>query len=632
MNLEAQRCTACQHVHFPTRLGCPECGGTDLVSHMIEKGVVESSTRTMEGTTLLAVDCAGGPRVVARLLGAASTVAAGTEIVLTTDAAHRGPAAFVPSPDSPPQPGRLADDIDLADCTLPGLLAARAALTPNAPLFRCGDLTRSAVEMVAAVSAAGGALQERGVMPGDRVAIISGNRAELLDLVLGAAWIGAVAVPINVAARGAQLRHILTNSGATLLVLEDEFVEHVDALEPIETLAVRWVLTAETASMGEPVPAATMQPGEPAVILYTSGTTGVSKGVVCPHGQFYWWGRNVSEQLGITAEDVLYTCLPLFHTNALNAFSQALVSGASYVLGERFSASRFWSRMADSGATFTYLLGAMVGILDAQPASELDRQHRVRAALSPGTPGRLLESFHKRFGVALLDGYGSTETNSVIATRPDDVRPGYIGRLQPGFSMRVVDVLGADVPAGTPGELLLRSDQPHAFASGYYAMPEATVEAWGDLWFHTGDRVVVDPDGWIRFVDRIKDVIRRRGENISSVEVEDVLAHHDAIEHVAVFAVDSELGEEEVMAAIVPRPGHSLDFSAIVDYCRPRLASYAIPRFFVERADLPLTENGKVRKRDLRSLGTDGAWDREPPRTPRADVSHIEQEGRKADA
>lgn len=632
MTIHTHRCTTCQHVHFPPRLACPQCGGGEFARHALAQGRIETLTRTSDGSTLATVECTAGPTVVGRLLGAHQHVTPGTEIDLTDDAAHPGTAAFVPSPGSRPEPRRLPDDIDLRDCTLPGLLTARAALTPNASLLRCGDVNRTAAEMVEAVAAAGGALRDRGVAAGDRVAIIAANRIELLDLILAATWIGAVAVPINVAARGRQLQHILTNAGATLLILEDEYAEHVDALGPFDGSAERWLLGEGPARMGQPIPAVDVRPGDPATILYTSGTTGVSKGVVCPHAQFYWWGRNVSEQLGITADDVLYTCLPLFHTNALNAFSQALISGATYVLGGRFSASRFWSQMTESGATFTYLLGAMVGILDAQPASEFERKHRVRAALSPGTPGRLLESFQARFGVTLLDGYGSTETNSAIATRPDQIRPGYIGRLQPGFSMRLVDDVGAEVTPGTPGELLLRSDQPFAFASGYHQMPEVSAAAWQDLWFHSGDRVIVEDDGWIRFVDRIKDVIRRRGENVSSVEVEEVLSHHEAIEHVAVFAVDSELGEEEVMAAVVPRQGHTLDFSEIVGYCKPRLAAYAIPRFFVQCAELPLTENGKVRKSEMRAAGTAGAWDREPPRNRSTVLSECEHQGRKPHA
>ncbi|MEV7605720.1 ATP-dependent acyl-CoA ligase [Paenarthrobacter sp. NPDC089322] len=509
-----------------------------------------------------------------------------------------------------------------ASMTVPGLLINRAIKRPNAPLLRCGSIRRDGQQMLQAIALAGGVLMNHGIRPGDRVALMSSNRVELLDLILGCAWVGAIAVPINTAARGEQLHHILANSESSLLVTESALLEHVDRIPELSSLRQIWLLDEPDPGLGNRYPVAGLPqpdspaepapvlPGDTAAILYTSGTTGVSKGVQCPQGQFYWWGVNVSRQLELTDKDVLYTCLPLFHTNALNAFSQALVSGAEYVLGPRFSASRFWSDVHSAGATFTYLLGAMVSILASKPPTPLDRAHGVVAALAPATPAGLLESFRDRFGITLMDGYGSTETNSIVASSRREQRPGYMGKVQPGFSARVVDEYGLEVRAGQPGELLLRSDQPHAFATGYFRMPEATVTAWKDLWFHTGDRVVVDADGWMRFVDRIKDVIRRRGENISSAEVEHALLEHPLISEAAVYAVDSELGEDEVMAAIVVK--EPIEFSEIAAFCEPLLAKYAIPRFIRVVQDLPKTENGKVRKTVLREEGTAAAqWDRE---------------------
>lgn len=508
--------------------------------------------------------------------------------------------------------------------TLSELLRFRAERTPDAPLFRCGGERRTAREMETAVARMAGTLQRHGVRQGTKVALMSANRTELLDLILGCSWLGAVAVPINTAARGQQLRHILSNSQAELMVTEGEWLQHLSALDDLADLDRVWLLddvpdqgstrcaVSRIPENGAAIAAAPVAPGDPAAILYTSGTTGVSKGVVCPQGQFFWWGKNVSRQLELTSNDVLYTCLPLFHTNALNAFSQALVSGAEYVLGSRFSASRFWDQVTEVGATFTYLLGAMVSILVRREPSSQDRAHTVKAALAPATPAGLLDTFRERFGVVLIDGYGSTETNAAISASRSCQRSGYMGWLQEGFEARTVDDRGVPVPAGTPGELLLRSSQPLAFASGYYRMPDATVEAWRDLWFHTGDRVVLEADGWVRFVDRIKDVIRRRGENISSVEVEQVISEHPAVSNVAVYAVDSELGEDEVMAAVVPNAEVELDLADLVRFCQPRLAYFAIPRFFMVRDALPLTENGKVRKAVLREWGAARAdWDRE---------------------
>ncbi|MGN7250354.1 MULTISPECIES: ATP-dependent acyl-CoA ligase [unclassified Arthrobacter] len=505
--------------------------------------------------------------------------------------------------------------------TIPQMLLERAQKAPSAPLFRCGDVRRDSQAMVDAVARTGGTLRGAGIERHQTVALMSSNRTELLDLILGCAWIGAVAVPVNTASRGEQLRHVLENSEASLVVAEAELLAHIAAVAPASLKEV-WVLDGpaldveapfEVLSLPEPGPAVDpvgTAPGEAAAILYTSGTTGVSKGVLCPQGQFYWWAVNMSDQLGLRADDVLYTCLPLFHTNALNAFMQAVECGGEYVLGPRFSASRFWTDASSAGATVTYLLGAMVGILAGKDPGPGDRDHRIRVALSPATPARLVEPFRDRFGVLLLDGYGSTETNSVIGSTPDLWRPGYMGKVRPGFSIRVVDVDGVPLPSGVAGELLIRSDQPHAMATGYHAMADATTKAWQDLWFHSGDRVVVDEDGWVRFVDRIKDVIRRRGENISSVEVEQALRQHPAIQDAAVYAVDSELGEDEVMAALVLR--EPVDFGELCEFCAPRLASFAIPRFVRVVDQLPQTENGKVRKQVLKAAGRGAAqWDRE---------------------
>lgn len=506
--------------------------------------------------------------------------------------------------------------------TIPQMLLERARISPSAPLFRCGEVRRDSAAMVEAAARTGGLLRQAGIEAGQSVALMSSNRTELLDFILGCAWIGAIAVPINTASRGEQLRHILTNAEPVLVVTEREFLPHIAALGPAPGPVKVWALDGLGVQSHQelkvdpvPVPVAAIEPlesgpADTAAILYTSGTTGVSKGVLCPQGQFYWWATNMSDQLGLRPDDVLYTCLPLFHTNALNAFMQAVVCGGEYVLGPRFSASRFWADASSAGATVTYLLGAMVGILASKDPGPGDRDHRIRLALSPATPSRLVVPFQERFGVLLLDGYGSTETNSVIGSTPQQWRPGYMGRVRPGFSVRVVDADGVPVPSGDPGELLIRSDQPHAIATGYHAMPDATAKSWQDLWFHTGDRVVIDDDGWVRFVDRIKDVIRRRGENISSVEVEQVLRQHPAIQEAAVYAVDSELGEDEVMAALILR--EPVDYSELCQFCVPRLAQFAIPRFFRTVDELPQTENGKVRKQVLKAAGREAAeWDRE---------------------
>ncbi|MHB9842161.1 ATP-dependent acyl-CoA ligase [Paraburkholderia terrae] len=510
--------------------------------------------------------------------------------------------------------------------TLPALLKNRAARNGDSPLFSDRSTTWTARDAIDVASRRAGALAAYGIQKGDRVAILCGNRIEFMESVLGCAWLGAVAVPINTASRGMQLQHILKNSGARLLVAESNLVDNVTSLDSGDlTLETIWVIGeqehtsadspfAQVAlpARGEPVEAETLTDGDPFVILYTSGTSGLSKGVVCPHAQFYWWGTHTGGDLEVRPGDVLYTCLPLFHTNALNSFFQALMHDAELIVERRFSASGFFDSLIATRATVTYVLGAMVPILLSRAPSSKEREHCVRVALAPGVPPQFQETFTRRCGMGLIDGYGSTETNSVIGGKLDTRRQGYMGKLAAGFDARVVDANDQPVADGEPGELILRADQPYAFACGYFGMPEKTVEAWRNLWFHTGDRVVRSKDGYFRFVDRLKDAIRRRGENISSFEVEQVLLSHPAVELAAVFAVQSSLAEDEVMAAIVLREGCTLGPLELIQYCEPRLPYFAVPRYLDFKSELPRTENGKIMKYRLRETGiTSTTWDLE---------------------
>jgi len=457
-------------------------------------------------------------------------------------------------------------------------------------------------------------LAEAGVRAGDRVAILCGNRPEILETYLGCAWLGAVATPINVASRGAQLDHILRNCGARLGVVEAELAGPVFEAAREAPLRRLWLVggTAEAPAgfalepmprPAAPIPPAALRPGDTVAILYTSGTTGPSKGVCCPQAQYFWWAAHSAALLGLREGDRLLTTLPLFHTNALNAFYQALLTGSTLIVEKRFSVSDFLPSLQRSGATATYLLGAMVPMLLSRPPAADERDHGVRVALAPGVPAEHHEAFTRRFGIALVDGYGSTETNFVIGDRAQDQRPGTMGRLRPGFTARVVDEQDNEVADGVAGELTLRADDPFAFNTGYFAMPEATVEAWRNLWLHTGDRVLREADGRFRFLDRMKDAIRRRGENISSYEVEQVLLAHPAVAQAAVFPVKSELAEDEVMAAVVFRAGLSASALEILDYCAPKMPYFAVPRYLDLVTSLPATENGKVQKYKLRERG-----------------------------
>jgi len=497
------------------------------------------------------------------------------------------------------------------------------------PCLRISGRSLTYAETADEAARAAGMLARAGVGAGDRVAVMSENCWEVLSLLLGCAWSSAVLVPVNAAVRGPGLAHVLSDAAPRVLAVEAGLATFVAASPAPPGLDRIWLIggggaEAQAASTGvgvpfepfppagPPVDPAPPAPADPLAILYTSGTTGRSKGVVCPNAQFTWWGENVAGWLDLRADDVLYTCLPLYHTNALNAFVQALVCGAEYVVGPRFSASRFWERIVDADATVTYLLGTMVSILLAHTPSPLERGHRVRVVLSPATPPTAWRAFEERFGARLVDGHGMTETNATIGPLEGVQRPGWMGRVMAGFAMRVVDEVGDDVPDGFPGELLLSSDEPLAFAQGYWGLAEETATAWRDGWFHTGDRVVREPDGFVRFIDRAKDAIRRRGENISSWEVEQVLHRHPAVEMAAAVPVPSELGEDEVMAYVVLRRGRTLDPAELVRFCEPVLARFALPRYVEILDAMPVTENGKVRKVELRTRGIGPAtWDRE---------------------
>ena len=509
--------------------------------------------------------------------------------------------------------------------TVPEMLTRQAERHGGRPLVSAGGATWTYAQARDEAARFGHTLRAADIRSGDRVALICSNRLEFLRVFLGCAWIGAVSVPINTASRGHQLQHILSNSAARLLIVEGAFAANLDHLD-IAALPLDMIWTIDAAApvrageiVSTPAPASdlgcgaqALRPRDLLTILYTSGTTGPSKGVCCPHAQYFWWGANTAALLGLGENDRLQSSLPLFHTNALNTFFQAMLMGIDVTYEKRFSASDFYAALTRSQATATYVLGAMVPILLSRPRSPEESAHRTRIALAPGVPARFHAEFTERTGIRLVDGWGSTETNFVLGTTWDKQRPGTMGPVCAGFQARVVDDDDNDVAEGQPGELLVRADAPYAFATGYFGAPEKTIEAWQNLWFHTGDRVIREPDGYFRFVDRIKDAIRRRGENISSFEVEQVLLSHPAVAIAAAFPVRSPLAEDDVMAAVVLHPGQALAPLELIKYCEPLLPYFAVPRYVEFVSELPTTESGKVQKYKLSERGvTADTWDRE---------------------
>lgn len=520
---------------------------------------------------------------------------------------------------------RAVEQFPASDRILSTILTRQAERYGDRVLFVSGQTRWTYAQTAAMAAASAQMLVDAGIEHGDRVALMCSNRPEFLQIYLGCAWLGAIVVPINTALRGFQLSHIFRNSQPSLLVVEAPFLAAIDTVEAdVELPSLAWMIGTDAGTGSakiSPVPlpslndraaAGLVRPGDTVAILYTSGTTGPAKGVCCPQAQLFWWGIYSARALGICEGDVLFTTLPLFHTNALNAFYQAVLNGCTYVLEPKFSASGFWAAARRHDATVGYLLGAMASMLLAQPRTDDDRSHRLRVALGGGVPPQIHGPFLERFGVPLVDGYGSTETNFVFAGAIPSDRPGTMGYLADGIEARIVDADDAELPIGQAGELLLRASEPFAFATGYFGMPEKTVEAWRNLWFHSGDRVVRDSDGHYRFIDRMKDSIRRRGENVSSWEVEQAIQSHPAVAACAIYPLPSELGEDEVAAAILPEPGQSLAPVDIIRHCEGRIAYFAIPRYVRIVKEMPLTENGKIKKGVLRDAGvTADIWDRE---------------------
>ncbi len=517
------------------------------------------------------------------------------------------------------EPGRI--DLTGLNRTVPALLGAAASRYGSQTAWTDGTTHRRFEDLPDLAARGARTLRELGIAPGDRVAVVAPNRLEILELLLACAWLDATLVPLNPATPVGQLAGIFDyiEPGVVFLDDDDQISQHVigaineagwsGRLQQLSGVGGAQHQTWITAAELEPVHQVT--PGSTLALLMTSGTTGASKAVECPHGQFLAWGEGVGGMLGMTSTDVAYTCLPLFHTNALNASFQTLLHGATLHLGPRFSVSRFWQRNAEAGATVGYLLGAMVRMLLSQPEGTPTPQHRVSRILAPGTPVEALREFESRFGSVLIEGHGMTETNAALGTPLGVRRLGYMGQVMPGYQAQIVDDQDQPLPPGTPGELVLRSDIPFAFATGYWRLPEVTVSANRNQWFHSGDRVV-EEDGWFRFLDRIKDVIRRRGENISGWEVEQALDSHPEVARSAAIPVPSELGEDEVLAFVVRIPNSALNAEVLHRETSSLLPSYARPRFIEFVDELPLTDTGKVRKQVLRDRGTSAdTWDAE---------------------
>lgn len=473
-------------------------------------------------------------------------------------------------------------------------------------------------------------LQALGIGKGDKVAMEMGNRPEFLFLWFGLCKLGAVEVPLNTAHRGNLLAYMLDQADCRLMVVESAFLDRVvpvlKGLKKIEKILV-------LKEQGEKLPKLSLPVfdyfqvmdnnggyereeviwTDPFAILFTSGTTGLSKGALMPHSYAVHMGEIVTNAVEYTEKDCLYTVLPLYHGNAqLLSVIPALMNGSRLVLRERFSAGRFWDEVKQYGCTGFNYIGAILPILyKAEPKPD-DADNPLRVMLGGGAPMDLFEAIEKRFGVTLIEGYGMSEIGIPLMNTLRVRKSATCGRPLPDYVVKVVDDNGMEVGPNVSGELLVRHQKPNSMLLEYYNMPVQTVEAWRDLWFHTGDYLYYDEDGYFHFVDRKKDALRRRGENISSYEVERVIDGHPAVLESAAVGVMSEMGEDEVMICITLRPGKGLEPEELMVFCEERMAYFMVPRYVRFVGELPKTPTQRVEKYRLREEGvTRDTWDRE---------------------
>ena len=475
-------------------------------------------------------------------------------------------------------------------------------------------------ELIEAAETLAGGLAAAGVATGQVVCHMSPNHPEAVVTMLALLRLGAVECPVNAGLRGHQLAHVLHHSGARVLIADGSLVDRVAEQLPsapgVELVVQRGegpapaevsVLDYDAirSSGDRPPPFRPPTPGDPMNIIYTSGTTGPAKGAVLPQGFPIEQARIKIEQWGLTADDVMFSALPLYHVNArFSTLGTALAVDGRAALVSRFSASAFWDQVRSSGATEVGVVGAVSSILLRQEPGPADRDHKVR--MMHGAAGISMDrraDFEERFGLRLVTGFAMTETGHFSTTSPDDpMRYRASGRPVPQYEAAVVDADDNELPPGAVGELVVRPRVPGVMMTGYHRQPEATLAAFRNLWFHTGDLATIEADGYIRWVDRAADAIRRRGEMISSTEVERAVCEFDGIAECAAVGVPSELGEWDVKLVVVAEKGSPVDPAKLVSHCQATLPDFCQPRYLEVLDELPKGATHKVNKHQLRHI------------------------------
>ncbi len=525
------------------------------------------------------------------------------------------------------------EEYPLHDRVLTKIIEDKARKHPDRVVFQFRDYSITNAEFNERINKAANGLIRLGVKPGDKVAIMLPNVPEFLYSWFGTNKAGAAEVPINAALKGQGLAYQIDQSDCIVLIAHTDYLDRLpEVMGELKKLThVVWVkgknytdalptfpgMTAltyeELVSVSSDAPKVIVHYRDLATILYTSGTTGVSKGVEMGHRYWYDIWTEAVKYARYTEDDVLYTGLPFFHGNAQGiTVGPAIMADAKAVIVERFSASQLWDDCRKYECTEANYIGGIIPILLKQDPKENDGDNPVRLMVGAAAPADEWHAFQTRFNTKLLEVYGMTECYCCLASPYDAPRAGSCGQAITGWDVRIVDDDDEDCAPDTVGEFICRSNKMFVGTSGYYKKPEATLDLFKNGWIHTGDLGRRDADGYFYFADRKKQAIRRRGENISSFEVESVIGTHPSVLESCVVGVPSDVGEEEVKAVVVLKPGHTATPEELIHWCAPRMAYFAIPRYIAIRDTLPKTPSERVEKFKLKSEGiTEDCWDRE---------------------
>ncbi|MET0378904.1 MAG: AMP-binding protein [Spongiibacteraceae bacterium] len=517
--------------------------------------------------------------------------------------------------------------------TLTGLLRVCVAEQPEHIFLCCKERSISFREFDRRSDALALGLQKFGIQGGDTVATLLENSIDLVLLWFAANKLGAIWVPFNTALKGDFLSHQVNESLAKLIVVEAGYVERIVAIETsfshlstvivgdledtpaltkLSAIAMEELLTTQ----GE-LDVARILPTDLAMLVFTSGTTGRSKACMVSHRYAVSNGEIATYNVNRTGEDVCWTCLPLFHLQAVGSVVAALLTQGTTVLSPRFSLSGFWQEIQHCRATIVNAMGIMIPLIaQSEDSPALKACYgQVRVVIGAPFDERLQNIYRNRFGVerAGANAYGMTEASVMTSLAYTDyAKPGTSGKRNDLFDVMIVDDFDMPVPQGAAGEVLCRPKKPSIMFSGYWKRPEETLEVFRNLWFHTGDIGRFDEDGYFHFVDRKKDYIRRSGENISSLELEAVFRQNAAVREIAAHAVTSELGEDEVKLTIVKQPNNTTSEAEICLWSIERLPYFAVPRYIEFRDAIPVNPMNKVLKHQLRAEGiTAATWDRQ---------------------